>query len=129
MLSLLDGFLTLLHFTIILFNLLGWIPPFTRKAHLVSILLTAASWFLLGLWFGIGYCPITEWQWNIKEQLGETNLPASFIKYYGDKITNNDLDAGMIDRMTAGCFAGAAMISLFLNLRKKISRNIPKKSN
>lgn len=129
MLSLLDGFLTLLHFTIILFNLLGWIPPFTRKAHLVSILLTAASWFLLGLWFGIGYCPITEWQWNIKEQLGETNLPASFIKYYGDKITNKDLDSEMINTVTAVCFAGASIISLYLNLKKELSRNTPKKIN
>ena len=116
MLSLLDGFLTFLHLAIILFNLFGWIPKYTRKAHLISIIITAASWFLLGIWFGIGYCPITDWQWQIKEKLGETNLPASFIKYYADKITGSKIDPSLVDRITVGCFACAAFLSLFVNV-------------
>ena len=116
MLPLLDGFLTFLHLAIILFNLFGWIPRYTRRPHLISIIVTAASWFLLGIWFGIGYCPITDWQWQVKEKLGESNLPASFIKYYADKITGNKIDPILIDRITAGCFGGAAIISLFVNL-------------
>ena len=119
MLYLLDIFFTVLHFIIILFNLFGWIPLPTRKAHFISIVLTAASWFLLGLWFGIGYCPITEWQWQVKEKLGETNLPASFIKYYGDKLTGKDLDPSMIDTITAACFALAAVMSLYVNFAKR----------
>ena len=119
MLHFLDGLLTVAHFAIVFFNLFAWIPAYTRKAHLVSITLTAASWFLLGIWFGMGYCPITEWQWQIKERLGETNLPDSFIKYYGDKITGLNLDPGFINTLTAACFAGAAVISLYLNLFKK----------
>ena len=116
MLPLLDGFLTFLHLAIILFNLFGWIPRYTRTAHLISIIVTAASWFLLGIWFGMGYCPITDWQWQVKEKLGETNLPSSFIKYYADKITGSNIDPILIDRITAGCFAGAAIVSLFVNL-------------
>ncbi|MCW3107811.1 MAG: hypothetical protein JWQ09_2317, partial [Segetibacter sp.] len=61
--------------------------PKTKKAHFISILLTAGSWFLLGIWFGWGYCPVTDWQWQVKEKLGEKGLPASFIEYYGEKIT------------------------------------------
>src|SRR5215211_4926500 len=94
-----DILFTILHLVIILFNLFGWISVRTRKAHLICITLTAASWFLLGIWFGIGYCPITEWQWQIKEKLGESNLPDSFIKYYGDKITGSNLNPGFIDRL------------------------------
>ena len=119
MLFLSDVLLTIVHLVIIFFNLVGWIPAPTRKAHLVSIILTAASWFLLGLWFGIGYCPITEWQWQVKEKLGETNLPASFIKYYGDKLTGKDLDPSMIDTITAACFALAAVMSLYVNFAKR----------
>jgi hypothetical protein len=119
MLFLSDVLLTILHLVIILFNLFGWIPVPTRKAHLVSIILTAASWFLLGLWFGIGYCPITEWQWQVKEKLGETALPASFIKYYGDKLTGKDLDPSMIDTITAVCFALAAVMSLYVNFARR----------
>ncbi len=112
---------------IIFFNLFGWIPLLTRKAHLVSLFITAASWFVLGIWYGIGYCPITEWQWNIKEQLGESNLPASFIKYYGDKIINKDLDSGMINTITTVCFAVAAVMSLYVNFFKKNPLHIKQK--
>lgn len=119
MLSLLDILLTLLHLVIILFNLFGWIPVRSRKAHLICITLTGTSWFLLGIWFGIGYCPITEWQWQVKQKLGETNLPASFVKYYGDKLTGRNLDSSMIDTLTAVCFALAAVASLYVNFIKR----------
>jgi hypothetical protein len=118
MLPLLDVLLTILHFVIVLFNLFGWISEYTRRAHLISIILTAVSWFLLGIWFGIGYCPITEWQWQIKEKLGEVNLPDSFIKYYGDKITGSNLDPGFINTLTAVCFGLAAILSLYVNFFK-----------
>ena len=118
MLSFLDGLLTILHFVIVLFNLFGWIPVYTRRVHLISIVLTAISWFLLGIWFGIGYCPITEWQWQIKEKLGEVNLPDSFIKYYGDKIVGSNLDPVFINTLTAVCFTLAAILSLYMNFFK-----------
>jgi hypothetical protein len=119
MLCLLDGFLTFVHLVIIGFNLLGWIWPATRKAHLVCIVATAASWFLLGIWFGMGYCPITDWQWRVKEQLGEHNLPASFIKYYVDKITGTNFSSSFIDMVTVGCFALAVLLSVYVNFIKK----------
>jgi hypothetical protein len=122
MLYFLDAFFTILHLVIISFNLFGWIPVRTRKAHLICIALTAASWFLLGLWFGIGYCPITEWQWQVKEKLGETNLPDSFVKYYGDKLTGQNLDPSMVNTVTAVCFALAVVMSVYVNFvrRKKV---------
>src|SRR5215208_4900882 len=100
MLPFLDVALTILHMAFIVFNLFGWIPKRTRKAHLVCILLTAASWFVLGIWYGMGYCPITDWQWRVKEQMGEQNLPASFIKYYADKIAQRDIPSFVIDTVT-----------------------------
>src|SRR5438876_8993347 len=100
-----DIVLTLLHFIIISFNLFGWIFPATRKAHFICILVTGASWFLLGIWFGIGYCPITDWQWQIKAKLGEHNLPASFITYYANKIFNKNFSDSFINIITLICFA------------------------
>lgn len=119
MLSAQDIFLTVLHLAIIGFNLFGWIHPKTRKAHFVGILLTAASWFLLGLWFGTGYCPITEWQWQVKEKLGERNLPDSFITYYAEKISGRSLNPGFINTVTASCFAIAAVLSIYVNFIKR----------
>lgn len=114
MLTLLDWLLTIVHFAIVGFNLFGWIWPATRKAHFVVVLITAASWFLLGIWFGMGYCPVTDWQWRVKEQLGETNLPGSFIQYYADKLFGK-VSTSLIDGITAGSFAVAAVLSVYVN--------------
>lgn len=120
MLELLNILLTLTHLVIIGFNLLGWIWPQTRKLHFICILLTAFSWIVLGIWFGFGYCPITDWQWNIKEKLGEENLPDSFIKYFADKVTGKDFSSTLIDALTATLFVIAALLSVYLNfIRKK----------
>ncbi len=119
MLEFLDILLTITHLAIIGFNLFGWIWPQTRKAHLISVLVTAASWFILGIWYGIGYCPITDWQWQVKEQLGERNLPASFIKYYADKIAGQSVSVTLVNTMTAVLFAAVALLSIVLNLVKR----------
>jgi hypothetical protein len=123
MLLLLDIFLSFLHFIIIGFNLLGWIWPSTRKLHLITISATAFSWFGLGIFFGWGYCPITEWEWNVKARLGETHLPNSFIKYYADKITGKDINATLIDNFTLGFFLTAIILSVYFNFFKKKSHS------
>lgn len=112
---LLDMLLTILHLLIIGFNLLGWIWPRTRRWHLVCIGCTAGSWLLLGIWFGLGYCPVTDWQWDVKAQLGEKDLPASFIKYFADRISGRDIPAEVIDLATAAGFALAAGMSVYVN--------------
>ena len=69
-LQILDYFFILFHSVLILFNIFGWIVPRWRFANLISLLLTAFSWFILGILFGIGYCPFTDWQWKVRELLG-----------------------------------------------------------
>lgn len=124
MLVFLDIALTIAHLLLIGFNLMGWIWVKTRKLHLITVLLTAGSWLILGLWYGLGYCPITDWQWKVKEKLGESNLPNSFIKYYGDKVTGSNIDAAFIDTVTAVSFAVVALLSLFLNFKKRMQLTI-----
>lgn len=123
MLNILDILLTLLHFSIIAFNLFGWIPRRTRKAHLASILLTAASWFILGIWFGMGYCPFTDWQWQVKTRLGETNLPPNFIEYMAEKLLHHDFSNETINILIAVCFIAAAGLSVYLNILLPLFKN------
>jgi len=85
-----------------------------RIVHLLTVAATAFSWFVLGIWFGWGYCPITHWQWNVKKQLGETNLPNSFIKYYADKISGKDIDPIIVDRATLIVFLAVIVLTTFL---------------
>jgi hypothetical protein len=119
MLHSVDILLTILHLVIVGFNLFGWIPKATRKANFISLLVTAASWFILGIWFGIGYCPVTDWQWEVKARLGQDKLPASFIKYYADKITGHDFSPFVINTITAVSFLLAIIASVYVNFLQK----------
>lgn len=115
MLVFLDILLTIAHLGLTFFNLLGWAWKRTRKAHLITLAITAASWFILGIWYGWGYCPLTDWQWSVKKKLGENNLPNSFIKYFADKITGMDINPALVDRVTLGCLVGAVIASIYTN--------------
>ena len=115
LLLLADIFFTILHLAIIFFNLFAWIPVRTRRWHLIVAGLTAASWFILGLWYGIGYCPITDWQWRVKELRGETNLPGNFVEYFSERITGHNFDSHFIDNVIAISFFLAVAASLYVN--------------
>jgi hypothetical protein len=126
MLKFLDVLFTIIHLAIIGFNLFGWMWPAARRVHLVSIVLTAACWFILGIWFGVGYCPITDWQWQVKEKLGESDLPESFIKYFADKVTGENFAVGFTNYITLASFAIAALLSVYMNFfyKKQVQANI-----
>ena len=119
MLLFLDILLTLVHLVLIGFNLFAWIIRRWRRAHLITVAATAGSWFVLGIWFGTGYCPITDWQWQVKEKLGESNLPASFVKYMADKLTGQDFEPAFIDGITLGTFVMAAILAVYFNFGMK----------
>src|SRR4030095_4497662 len=104
MLYVADIFFTILHLAIIGFNLFAWIWKKTRRALLIVAGITLLCWFLLGIWYGWGYCPITDWQWQVKEKLGETNPPNSFVKYFADKQTGKNFSPTLIDNITLYSF-------------------------
>ena len=114
-----DIVLTLLHLVIIIFNLTGWIWRKTRKIHLVVVALTFGSWFILGIFYGWGYCFLTDWQWRVKEKLGEMDLPDSFIKYIVDTSFGTDMDAGLINNLTLIIFLLILLVTLYVNFFSK----------
>jgi hypothetical protein len=129
LLKLLDIGLTIAHLVLIGFNLFGWIWIKTRKAHLVTVTATIFSWFVLGIWFGWGYCPITDWQWKVKERLGETNLPNSFIKYYADKISGQNINPSIVDKVTLISFLIVIIITIYFNFFKRVRNSQLKTHN
>lgn len=122
MLVFLNIIFTIFHLAFTVFNLTGWIWKRTRKAHLVTLGLTLASWFIFGIWYGWGYCFLTDWHWQVKEKLGEKNLPNSFIKYFADKITGKDIDPSLVDNVTLGCLVFAILASVYVNFFIRKSR-------
>jgi len=121
---LLDKFFFVFHTMIIAFNLFGWIWQKTRRANLMVLSLTGASWFVLGIWYGIGYCPCTDWHWQVRMELGHLDMPNSYVKFLIDSITGLEVPAGLADEITAVCFGLAVVASLYTNWRDwKISQS------
>lgn len=117
-LHLADIFFVVFHTILILLNLFGWIWVKTRKINLITLILTGSSWFILGLIVGtLGYCPLTDWHFNILAKLGETNLPNSYVKYLADRLTGLNIKAALIDSVTLYSFIAALIISVTLNVR------------
>ena len=109
--------LTIFHGGFVLFILTGWIWRRTRATHAVLLGMTALSWFGLGLFFGVGYCFLTDWHWRVLNRLGATDLPHSFIKYMADGITGGDWSPILIDVCTGGGFVFAVVAAIWTNLR------------
>jgi hypothetical protein len=117
MYELLDIGFFLFHSGIILFNLFGWIWEQTRPWNLALLLLTAFSWFGLGIWYGWGYCPSTHWHWLVRRELEYAEMPNSYIKFMIDTIFGTNLDAVLVDATTVILFLGALCISTYLNVK------------
>ena len=118
----LDYFFLVFHQAIIIFNLFGWIWKPTRKANLVLLLLTAGSWFGLGLIYGIGYCPFTEWHWQVLAKLGRQPAETSYIQFLLRRFFGIHLGARLVDDATMISFILAFVASFFMNLRDRIRR-------
>jgi len=117
--KILDIFFVVFHSFLILFNLFGWIWRRTRIWNLVTLLLTGASWVLLGRIVGVpGYCPLTDWHFAVLERLGRNGLPNSYVKYLADRITGLDFNSVTVDKITLYAFLAALIISLVLNIRQ-----------
>ncbi len=117
MFVLLDKFLFIFHSGVIIFNLFGWIWKKTRVANLVVLSLTAFSWLVLGIWYGIGYCPCTDWHWQVRNQLGFYDMPNSYVKFLIDSVTGLDVNVQLVDILTVSCFVLALLLSLCTNIR------------
>lgn len=121
MLSLLDHFLTVFHMAFVLFILFGWMNPITRKTHVTALLLTVIAWLPLGLYKGvIGYCPLTDWHWDVKRALGETNLPTSFIEYMVEKGTGINFPSVFIDTITALGLMFGIVLAIYYHSKEQV---------
>lgn len=115
----LDVFFLIFHLLLVVFVLTGWIWRKTRKWHLVVVLLVLASWFILGVWYGIGYCPLTDWHWQVLANLGHTGLPSSYIGYLVERFTGFAADPFWVDTVTVSGAVSALVLSIIGNFRDK----------
>lgn len=124
-LEFLNTFFFVFHTALTLFNMTGWIFPRTRKLHRVTLLATAFSWFVLGIWFGWGYCACTDWHWQVREAMGFNDRSNSYIHFLLLKLTGIDFDPVLVENATLAIFIGCvvAAVVVYIRDRRKKKRN------
>lgn len=121
----LNVFFFVFHSLFTLFNIVGWAFGKTRKLHLATILLTAFSWFVLGIWYGWGYCVCTDWHWQAREVLGYQDRSGSYIHFLLLHLTGMDFNKQLVDTVTICIFLLTAALSIGLNIhdRKRMRKD------
>ena len=79
--TLTDNIFNILHILAILINCFGWAFSKTLKLNLSFLLLTISSWSILGLFFGIGFCFLTEVHSLALGLIGSPSINFSYLDY------------------------------------------------
>ncbi len=119
---LLDWFFWVFHTVLVGFNLFGWIPRRTRRWNLATLALTAFSWFVLGIWYGWGYCLCTDWHWQVRRHLGYTDDSPTYIHLLLWKLTGINFSVGVVEWITGVGFALSLIASVAMNVTDRRRR-------
>lgn len=120
----LNIFFFVFHTAFTLFNMSGWAFRSTRKWHLITIFLTAFSWFVLGIWYGWGYCFCTDWHWAVREKLGFTDKSNSYIHFLILKLTGINLSEKLVGYGTLIIFLISFVLSTLLHWKDRHKRQM-----
>jgi len=119
MYTFLNIFFFVFHTSIILFNILGWIWKKTRLANLILLTLTTFSWFFLGIWYGFGYCPCTDWHWQVRMKLGIYDIQTSYLEFLFETLTGMNVSRSVVDVFAVIFLVAAFCTSIVLNIRDR----------
>lgn len=84
------------------------------------VLFIAFSWFILGIFYGFGYCFLTEWHWQVKYKLGEYDLPYSYIQYLLNEYLGIYLSNMTVDILTLSSFIIIGIKSIITAIKSKL---------
>ena len=118
----LNIFFFVFHTVFTLFNVVGWTLPKTRKLHLITLSITAISWFVLGIWYGLGYCFCTDWHFQIREKMGYVDSSNTYIHFLILQLTGLNLNPKLVDNATLIVFLISFGLSIWVNIRARQSK-------
>lgn len=81
------------------------------------ILMTSFSWTILGIWYGFGFCPCTDWHWQVRVKLGYYDMPSTYTKFLIDSLTGLDVSSKLVDTLAVSLLILAFAASVFTNAR------------
>lgn len=114
-----DLFFNVLHIMVILINSLGWIFNITLKPSLYLILITLSCWTLLGIFQGIGFCPLTYIHSHYLYTNYEFHLPFSYLDY----LLIDNFNLPLTSKTISIISIFVIFISLLINLKKNNLNN------
>jgi len=103
------------HTGLIVFNLVAWAFPKTRRWQLYTLVATALSWFVMGFWRGIGYCLCTDWHFRVRRELGYSDDSPTYVHLLIKSLTGADLDPNVVQSGTAIGFAFCLAMGIYAN--------------
>ncbi len=116
--KILNIILECIHIILILWILIGWSIKKIRIFHFITINIILFFWFIVGFFYGFGYCPLTDYHWKIKSILGEKNLPYSYISYLLYKF-NIYINESIVDIFVLTITITIYIVSFFLIIKNK----------
>ena len=101
------------------FGLTGWLHLRTRLAHRFVVAGIAACWFVIGPLKGeMGWCPLTELQWQVKQAAGMRELPSSWIDHVFMQA-GMMMNAQLIDIASSAAFVVLIALTGFMWLSER----------
>ena len=115
--EILNVFFFVFHITLILFNVFGWIVPSWRRLNLWTLCLTLFSWTVLGIFYGFGYCFLTDWHYAVRDRLGLVTESNSYIHFLLSRSFGLSIPERTVDIGTVVVFFAVLIVSVFVNIR------------
>ena len=112
------------HSLLIVFNLVGWIWPGTRRLHLLTLGGTLFSWLVIGAWKGWGYCVCADWHFRIRRQMGIHDHESSYTELLANQIPGVTVTRPLADLVTVGGLLVIVMATALVWLRPASSPRI-----
>lgn len=103
------------HTGLIAFNVAGWAWRRTRLWNLITLALTAGSWFVMGLWHGIGYCICTDWHMRVRDAMGIHDPESSYVQFLFSHVLGLHVPTLMVNWICGVVFGAAVAVSVSLN--------------
>ncbi|HEY3780956.1 MAG TPA: DUF2784 family protein [Fimbriimonadaceae bacterium] len=117
MLAIGNVFFFIFHTVLIFFNVFGWLWKPTRKWNLATLLLTAVSWGIMGIWKGAGYCICTDWHWQIRRAMGIRDNADSYLVLLVQKISGWNPPISLVNNVALAVFVISLVGSVYTNVR------------
>lgn len=109
-----------IHQILIVFSLVGWIFCEIRMLNLIVLMLILLSWYGLGPILGkgnaLGYCFITDIQWQVRKKLGLDSRSGGYVKYLADNLLGWDFDETRVDKWAVAIILACTLASVTTNL-------------